>query len=227
MDIKPIETVYKGYKFRSRLEARWAVFFDALEIRWEYEPEGYRIGPHCLEPDQEGMCPDYRPYPETYECMHRRMYLPDFRLPDQKSWVEVKGVAEKLDFDLLADAVDWGEGLPDMAYSMGQDRGLLILGPIPSAQHSWIPCHPILQHDKGGWVGLAHFRQGGFTVRKSGMEYFDSSTGSQTGDFWTKEVVTYFEGGKGYSKDLPKEMSSIQHAYLSARQARFEHGEKG
>ena len=39
--IKPIETQYKGYLFRSRLEARWAVFFDACGVRWEYEPEGY------------------------------------------------------------------------------------------------------------------------------------------------------------------------------------------
>lgn len=36
-----IETTYKGYRFRSRLEARWAVFFDALEIPWEYEVQGY------------------------------------------------------------------------------------------------------------------------------------------------------------------------------------------
>jgi hypothetical protein len=43
MDIKPIETVYKGYKFRSRLEARWAVFFDAMGIEWEYEPEGFEL----------------------------------------------------------------------------------------------------------------------------------------------------------------------------------------
>lgn len=43
MDIKPIETRYKGYRFRSRLEARWAVFFDALGIRWEYEKEGYDL----------------------------------------------------------------------------------------------------------------------------------------------------------------------------------------
>lgn len=28
MTIKAIDTIYKGYKFRSRLEARWAVFFD-------------------------------------------------------------------------------------------------------------------------------------------------------------------------------------------------------
>jgi hypothetical protein len=44
--IKPIETQYKGYRFRSRLEARWAVFFDALELNWAYEPEGYDLGEH-------------------------------------------------------------------------------------------------------------------------------------------------------------------------------------
>jgi len=42
--MKAIETKYKGYRFRSRLEARWAVFFDALGIDWEYEPEGYDLG---------------------------------------------------------------------------------------------------------------------------------------------------------------------------------------
>src|SRR5580700_1070020 len=42
---KPIETRYQGYRFRSRLEARWAVFFTALEIPWRYEPEGYDLGP--------------------------------------------------------------------------------------------------------------------------------------------------------------------------------------
>lgn len=42
--IKAIQTSYKGYLFRSRLEARWAVFFDALGVEWEYEPEGYNLG---------------------------------------------------------------------------------------------------------------------------------------------------------------------------------------
>jgi len=41
--LKVIETEYKGYKFRSRLEARWAVFFDACGIMWEYEPEGFEL----------------------------------------------------------------------------------------------------------------------------------------------------------------------------------------
>lgn len=39
--MKAIETEYKGYRFRSRLEARWAVFFDCLGLSWEYEPEGF------------------------------------------------------------------------------------------------------------------------------------------------------------------------------------------
>lgn len=41
MSINPIQTRYKGYNFRSRLEARWAVFFDAIGLKWEYEVEGF------------------------------------------------------------------------------------------------------------------------------------------------------------------------------------------
>lgn len=42
--MKAIETIYKGRRFRSRLEARWAIFFDAIDIGWEYETEGFEIG---------------------------------------------------------------------------------------------------------------------------------------------------------------------------------------
>lgn len=65
MTIKPIETRYKGYRFRSRLEARWAVFFDALGVAWGYEKEGMDLGA------------------DGY-------YLPDFWLPSWESWVEIK-----------------------------------------------------------------------------------------------------------------------------------------
>ena len=67
MHVKAIETAYKGYRFRSRLEARWAVFFDALGIEWQYEPEGFEL------PDGT-------------------RYLPDFFLPkfDGGTWVEIK-----------------------------------------------------------------------------------------------------------------------------------------
>lgn len=66
-NIKPIPTWYKGIKFRSRLEARWAVFFDAIGIRYEYELEGFQM--------EDGTD-----------------YLPDFYLPDLDVWVEVKGI---------------------------------------------------------------------------------------------------------------------------------------
>jgi len=71
--LKAIETSYKGYRFRSRLEARWAVFFDHIGVKWEYEPEGF-------------------------EFKDGSRYLPDFRLPDVGMWVEVKPT-EKLSDD--------------------------------------------------------------------------------------------------------------------------------
>lgn len=51
MSITPLETRYAGCRFRSRLEARWAVFFDALKIRWEYEPEGFQTSAGPYLPD--------------------------------------------------------------------------------------------------------------------------------------------------------------------------------
>lgn len=62
---KPIETRYAGCHFRSRIEARWAVFFDHLHLQWEYEKEGFEL--------QSGR------------------YLPDFWLRDLNAWFEVKG----------------------------------------------------------------------------------------------------------------------------------------
>jgi len=43
-EIKPIQTYYDGHWFRSRLEARWAVVFNALGVPYEYEPEGFDLG---------------------------------------------------------------------------------------------------------------------------------------------------------------------------------------
>jgi hypothetical protein len=64
-ELKAIETEYNGHLFRSRLEARWAMFFDEIGIVYQYELEGYEL---------EG----------------GGRYLPDFYLPDFKVYVEVK-----------------------------------------------------------------------------------------------------------------------------------------
>jgi hypothetical protein len=63
--MKAIETLYAGYRFRSRLEARWAVFFDSAGIEYQYEPEGFEL--------ESGV-----------------RYLPDFYLPRMGAWAEVK-----------------------------------------------------------------------------------------------------------------------------------------
>lgn len=47
----PIETNYNGILFRSRLEARWAMFFDLIQARWNYEPEGFTNGDDSYLPD--------------------------------------------------------------------------------------------------------------------------------------------------------------------------------
>lgn len=65
--IRAIPLEYAGTRFRSSLEADWAATFDMLGWTWSYEPAGYAaVG--------DGVS-----------------YLPDFHLPAQRLWAEVKG----------------------------------------------------------------------------------------------------------------------------------------
>lgn len=41
--MKALPTTYGAVAFRSRTEARWAVFFDAMGIKWTYEDQGYKL----------------------------------------------------------------------------------------------------------------------------------------------------------------------------------------
>lgn len=63
--IKAIDTKYKNYLFRSRLEARFGVFFDEMGINWLYEHEGFELGVNDR-------------------------YLPDFYFPDYDLYAEIK-----------------------------------------------------------------------------------------------------------------------------------------
>lgn len=56
MGLQAIETVYKGYRFRSRLEARWAVFFDQMGFKWKYEDQGFELPCGRYLPDFEVEC---------------------------------------------------------------------------------------------------------------------------------------------------------------------------
>lgn len=102
--IKAIETRYKGYRFRSRLEARWAVFFDCCGYNWEYEPQGFEL-----------------------PCGTR--YLPDFRIfgkdanGDTNSWLlEVKPEGRGLSDPKVQAFID---AYIDMEFLRGNDKPLL------------------------------------------------------------------------------------------------------
>lgn len=64
--ISAIETRYGGALYRSRTEARWAVFFDLAGMAFQYEADGFALGSGA--------------------------YLPDFWLPGPRVFLEVKGV---------------------------------------------------------------------------------------------------------------------------------------
>lgn len=65
MALKAIETSYGDNLFRSRVEARWAVYWEKMKIAFHYEFEGYDLGA-------------------------AGWYLPDFYLPQVDMWAEVK-----------------------------------------------------------------------------------------------------------------------------------------
>lgn len=60
-----IPTSLNGHDFRSRLEARWSLFFDAIGVLYVYEPRVFDLG-----------------------WIH---YLPDFYIPSIRAYIEIKG----------------------------------------------------------------------------------------------------------------------------------------
>lgn len=49
--MRVIEPIYDGYRFRSRTEAKWAVFWNHIGLPFAYEKEGYDLGETCYLPD--------------------------------------------------------------------------------------------------------------------------------------------------------------------------------
>jgi hypothetical protein len=76
--IRAIPTRYKGYHFRSRIEARWAVLFDGMGLEWDYEPEGFDL-------------PSGRYLPDFRIFFHGRDRTAGYGKHPLGLWVEVKG----------------------------------------------------------------------------------------------------------------------------------------
>lgn len=185
--IKPIETWYRGVRFRSRLEARWAVFLDHLGIRWEYEPQGYVV--------------DGRPY------------LPDFRLSQWSTWVEVKGSVAALDHQLMLAAA---AHLPP---AERKRPTLLLLGPVPEPgglNLAWIGLKADSFPDGESYVLDNHW---GFVPGELCRVDTSTATAVTCGD-----DDLWLEPTSAASDRMSPEVSA---AYLTARSARFEHGQSG
>jgi hypothetical protein len=215
MTIQAIETRYAGHRFRSRLEARWTVFFNALGIKWEYEPQGFLVG-H-----------DERPY------------LPDFYLPRGKLWVEVKGSEDTLDIDLLVAAAVAHSGLPlDPSGTPHPDPSnagprLLILGPVP--QHRYVnvqPVHSVLSFHKGdvsqtsAWFdadgSVQHEDGPGGLIGSDAPDIRWDTRGTEWGNFTGCGCLIFDDD----TRDIAVQRR-VGDAYRAARSARFEHGEAG
>ena len=67
-------TPFDGFMFRSRTEARWAVFLKAVNVHYSYEGYSFNL-----------------PYLENPATIGTSRYTPDFHLPDHHLWIEVKG----------------------------------------------------------------------------------------------------------------------------------------
>lgn len=203
-EIKAIETEYAGHRFRSRLEARWAVFFDALGVKWLYEPQGYVLG-------------------------NGDAYLPDFWLPELQVWAEVKGVPSESEW-LKLFAASSADGLP-LVYereltplgAIGRDdlrrippiRRVLLLGEIPRPAHGWGHIVTVLTA-AGPTIHQAFFWHTG-TLTQIGPERLWPTIRGMS----QPELVGGFECVKVVLA------AKVADAYDAARKARFEHGERG
>lgn len=202
--ITAIETSYKGCRFRSRLEARWAVFFDHMKLGWKYEPQGYIVG--------------------------GQPYLPDFWV-DKIGWVEVKGELDRaglLKLGLAAgpDGLPMGmEGIqpcevgrsdPDWSWlniAKPTIRRLLLLGDIPDPAHAHVHIELGLSNGRHVVYRLGSFIPGGST-----MPIFDwSPIGADPTPGMPHGVATGFLNPR----------AAVADAYRAARSARFEHGQSG
>lgn len=138
--IAALPTKYRGIQFRSKLEARWAVFFDALGIKWEYEPQGFSTS--------EGN------------------YLPDFFL-EGIGWAEIKSTLPS-DESVIKKLEDVGVFTNQNAYFLNgfldREESLICAGheclcvalvrPNGKAEAGWDDAHFFCECKKCGKIGI-------------------------------------------------------------------------
>ena len=207
-----IETQFKGYRFRSRLEARYAVMFDALGFEWQYEPEGFDLG--------------------ELGC-----YLPDFFLPKHNVWKEIKGgkatgieldkcsalfagiTGEENAFDgLMLGDTDLTKTLFEKTTHAAKASGLIseVNTSVINAFFDNTTAANMLRTHVFLFEGLL---DDAFMCVKSGYVQGDPLS-------IMRHLVAYNLLNNGYSSSNSDPTPIFANAIVAARSARFEHGEK-
>ena len=198
MSIKPIETLYKGYRFRSRLEARWAVFFDAIGADWEYETEGFIL------PDGTKYLPDF--------------YLKNVRgRGNENIYVEIKAVLTETDLH----KIEMFSGVASSEFGAPEGLPIIIFGQIPSCRYIEKHYVPYLK-DYLGPRWEFDFKNGNNNEHFYNLEYSEGDC------YWTEPKASKGGGLVLDYPDNPYDFVDDEltaNAYIAARQARFEHGE--
>jgi len=149
--IKAHPTKYKSTIFRSRLEARWAAFFDLVGWKWQYEPI-----------DLPGWTPDFR---VEFRCGHSEC------LPVHVLLIEVKPFDCIEQFRDSEDGNSYPHGHPCMHYPFGHFQGsnfdsfevsaLYPCSEIPADASAAFGNNPLvtyweMEHGAGGGVESIH-----------------------------------------------------------------------
>ena len=99
--MKSINTYYNGNYYRSRLEARWAYFFDSIGVKYLYEPEGFK--------SKDGEC-----------------YLPDFYLPETYLRSGYNDPTPPIDYKNFDESYKIWQEAWEMQYDKGPKPGVYI-----------------------------------------------------------------------------------------------------
>jgi hypothetical protein len=204
--LKAIDTPYKGHLFRSRLEARWAVFFTVMGWSWEYEVEGF---------DLDGV-----------------WYLPDFKLKTPQGadhWIEIKPSGTKTDakFELFAKQ-SWGCG-DNGTYT----RAELVSGSPLQWLGTHMVCPRCGQFHERGWFD--HYYRGPNQEEEVSVycQECDFETPGGGGHPFVRDGVFCMEYKPHKGDIITTEASFISlescllEAATQAQKARFEHGAQG
>jgi hypothetical protein len=222
--IKAIETVYKGHRFRSRTEARWAVFFDTLGWQWHYETEGYALG------------------------LSKTWYLPDFYMPTWDKYVEVKPLNQPTVEEMKKAALLIQHTGKAMLMLIGQpwpgDYATLLIASANDPAKVAPFSAAIIPYEMTGQLGYAphsgraylHYKDDTLPLPLLCLELDLVVDSNRLIMIMNPDKVSYFaedmdtgihiiDGSMNSVKEVLEMDTNLSRAYIAARQARFEQGE--